>query len=46
MIKKRGNKWVIYSESGRRLGVEDTREEAEKRLRQIEFFKHKKKRNK
>jgi hypothetical protein len=41
MIVKRAGKYVVISEtSGRRFGTYDTRAEAEKRLRQIEFFKH------
>ena len=41
MIKKRGSKYVVLSEkSGRSFGTYATRAEAERRLRQIEFFKH------
>ena len=40
MIKKAGNKYVVVAESGRRMGTYDTKAEAEKRLRQVEFFKH------
>jgi hypothetical protein len=41
MIKKQGRKWVVLSEkTGRRFGSYDTRAAAEKRLRQVEFFKH------
>ncbi|HET7876918.1 MAG TPA: hypothetical protein VFN71_15450 [Methylomirabilota bacterium] len=41
MIKKIGKKYVVLSEStGRRFGTYDTKAEAQKRLRQIEFFKH------
>jgi len=44
MIKKQGGKYVVLSEkTGRAFGTYDTRAEAEKRLRQIEFFKHAKK---
>jgi len=44
MIKKIGNKYVVLSErTGRRFGTYDTLEEAKKRLKQIEFFKHFKK---
>ncbi len=40
MIKKIGNRYVVLSETtGRSFGTYDTRAEAEKRLRQIEFFK-------
>lgn len=40
MIKKIKGKYVVLSEhSGRRFGTYDTKGEAEKRLRQIEFFK-------
>jgi hypothetical protein len=41
MIKKVGRKWVVLSEkTGRRFGSYDTKAEAERRLRQVEFFKH------
>lgn len=42
MIKKLGkNKWRVVSETtGRNLGTYDSREAAEKRLRQVEYFKH------
>lgn len=41
MIMKRGGKYVVMSETtGRRFGTYDTLTEAEKRLRQIEVFKH------
>ena len=44
MIKKQGGKYVVLSEkTGRRFGTYATRVEAEKRLRQVEFFKHAKK---
>jgi len=40
MIKKRGGKYVVLAETtGRTFGTYDTLAEAEKRLRQIEFFK-------
>ena len=40
MIKKRGGKYVVLSEkTGRKFGTYDTKAEAEKRLRQVEFFK-------
>ena len=35
--------WCVYSEKGRLMGRYKTKKEAEKRLRQIEYFKHKKK---
>lgn len=41
MIRKKGNKYCIYSKTGKKLGEFATRAEALKRLRQIEFFKHK-----
>jgi hypothetical protein len=38
---KIGKKYVVLSEkTGRRFGTYATRAEAEKRLRQVEFFKH------
>jgi hypothetical protein len=41
MIKKIAGKYVVLSETtGRRFGTYATRAEAERRLRQIEFFKH------
>lgn len=41
MIRKINGKYVVLSETtGRRFGTYDTRAEAERRLRQIEFFKH------
>ncbi|MBS3091288.1 hypothetical protein J4217_02475 [Candidatus Pacearchaeota archaeon] len=41
MIKKIKGKYVVLSETtGRRFGTYTTKKEAEKRLRQIEFFKH------
>ncbi len=41
MIRKRGSKYVVLSEkTGRSFGSYDTRGEAERRLRQIEVFKH------
>jgi hypothetical protein len=41
MIRKQGGKYVVLSEkTGRRFGTYTTKAEAEKRLRQIEFFKH------
>lgn len=43
MIKRVGGKYVVLSETtGRRFGTYDTLEEAKQRLRQIEFFKHRK----
>jgi hypothetical protein len=41
VIKKIGKKYVVLSErTNRRFGAYDTRVAAEKRLRQVEFFKH------
>lgn len=40
-IKKQGDKYVILSKDGKKLGEADTREAAVKRLKQIEFFKNK-----
>ena len=43
MILKSGNKYIIKSEDGNKtLGTFNTKEEAEERLRQIEYFKYKK----
>ena len=41
MIKKISGKYVVLSDrTGRSFGTYETRAEAERRLRQIEFFKH------
>jgi len=41
MIKKVGREYVVFSETtGRSFGRYRTKAEAERRLRQIEFFKH------
>jgi hypothetical protein len=43
MIRKTGKGFEVTSESGKRLSRPNlTRDEAEKRLRQIEYFKHRK----
>jgi ribosomal protein S4E len=42
MIKKVKEGYRVLSESGRNMGTYPTKEEAKKRLQQIEFFKHKK----
>ena len=45
MIKKIKGKYVVLSEkTGRKFGTYSTKKEAVKRLQQIEFFKHLKKR--
>jgi len=44
MIKKTKSGYIVTSEKGKKLGGPyTTRENAERRLRQIEYFKHKKK---
>ncbi|MDP3941533.1 MAG: hypothetical protein Q8Q49_04460 [bacterium] len=43
MIRKVKEGYRVLSEKGRNMGMYKTQEEAKKRLRQIEFFKHKKK---
>jgi hypothetical protein len=41
VIRRIGDKYVVLSATtGRRFGTYDTRAEAERRLRQIELFKH------
>lgn len=43
MIKKVADGYKVLSEKGKNLGGPyKTKKEAEKRLRQVEFFKHKK----
>lgn len=39
-IVKEGDKWCVYSEDGKRMGEYDSKAEAEKRLAEIEYFKH------
>ena len=40
-IRKQGDKYVIYSKDGsKKLGTYTSRKAAEKRLGQIEYFKH------
>lgn len=40
-IKKEGSRYVVRSESGKNLGKSSTKAGAKKRLRQVEYFKHK-----
>jgi hypothetical protein len=41
MIQKIKGKFVVLSKTtGRKFGTYSTKQEAEKRLKQIEFFKH------
>lgn len=43
MIRKEGNKYILYSKDGsKKLGTFDTKEGAEARERAILYFKHKK----
>lgn len=43
MIRKVKNGYKVLSEKGKRLGAPyKTKEEAEKRLKQVEYFKHRK----
>lgn len=44
MIKKTKRGYQVVSESGKKMSRDDlTKREAEERLREIEYFKHKKK---
>jgi hypothetical protein len=43
MIKKVKEGYRVVAESGRNMGTYATKEEAERRLRQVEFFKRQKK---
>jgi hypothetical protein len=43
MIKKVYNKYRVVSEKEKNLGTYKTKKEAEERLRQVEYFKHKEK---
>ena len=40
MIKKQGNKYVVKSESGKNMSKPTTKAAAQKRLRQVEYFKN------
>ena len=40
VIRKEGKKYCIYSKTGKKLGCYPTRKAAEKRLKEIEMFKH------
>jgi hypothetical protein len=42
MIVKKNNRFEVKSKQGKPMGSYSSREEAVKRLRQIEFFKRKK----
>lgn len=39
-IVEKGNEWCVIAESGRNMGCYPTKPEAEKRLKQVEMFKH------
>lgn len=39
-ITKNGSKYVVHAESGKVMGRENSKAAAEKRLREIEYFKH------
>lgn len=39
VIRKKGDKYCVFSKSGKNLGCSDTMEGAKKRLQQVEFFK-------
>jgi hypothetical protein len=43
MIKKFGKIYKVLSKKGKNLGAATSKAAAEKRLRQVEYFKHKKK---
>jgi len=43
MIKKKGSKYIVTSESGKVLGTHDTKEKAQKQLAAVEISKAKKK---
>jgi hypothetical protein len=40
VVAKDGNQWCVFSETGRKLGCYGSKPAAEKRLKQIEMFKH------
>ena len=42
MIRKTKSGYTVYSEKGKKLGSYPTKAKAQKRLRQVEYFKRKK----
>jgi len=42
MIRKSGGKFIVVSKKGKKLSKPTTKAKAKKRLKQIEYFKHKK----
>lgn len=40
IVHLQNGKWQVQSEKGRNMGTYDTKKEAEKRLGQVEYFKH------
>ena len=40
-ITESGGKFTVHAESGKHMGTYSSKGEAEKRLREIEYFKHK-----
>lgn len=43
MIKKEKSSYKVVSKKGKNLGKYETKKDAEKRLKQVEYFKNKKK---
>lgn len=43
MIVRKDNKWIVQSKEGKDLGSYDSKSAAENRLKQVEYFKHRKK---
>ena len=41
VIRKEGNKWVVRSKKGKKLGTHDTKKEAQAQLTAIEINKNK-----
>ena len=41
MIRKKGSNYCVVSHKGKNLGCSKSRQGAKKRLRQVEYFKHK-----
>lgn len=42
IVNKEGKKWVLISESGKTIGVFDTKAAAKKRLEELEYLNNKK----
>lgn len=42
VVRKEGSKWTVRSEKGKSLGSYGTKKAAQRRLKQVEYFKRRK----